>query len=105
MYQRPYFLSNSVSPAHFNWVLMSSDYNTSIYKKVGRQVCGREGAKTVAEYMYVYMGERAACLACLHQSQTVATLAGNTAGGTDGTEVLLMQSERHGHDNLYYDIL
>ncbi|XP_026272107.1 uncharacterized protein LOC113202212 [Frankliniella occidentalis] len=34
MYQRPYFLSNSVSPAHFNWVLMSSNYNTSVYKKV-----------------------------------------------------------------------
>ncbi|KAG8325660.1 uncharacterized protein LOC124369317 [Homalodisca vitripennis] len=33
-YQRPYFLSNSVSPAHFNWVLMSSDYNTYNYKKV-----------------------------------------------------------------------
>ncbi|XP_063220213.1 uncharacterized protein LOC134529747 [Bacillus rossius redtenbacheri] len=33
-YQRPYFLSSSVSPAHFNWVLMSSDYNTRIYKKV-----------------------------------------------------------------------
>nr|CAD7461089.1 unnamed protein product [Timema tahoe] len=33
-YQRPYFLSNSVSPAHFNWVLMSSDYTTKIYKKV-----------------------------------------------------------------------
>ncbi|KAJ1523830.1 hypothetical protein ONE63_010388 [Megalurothrips usitatus] len=34
MYQRPYFLSSSVSPAHFNWVLMSSNYNTSVYKKV-----------------------------------------------------------------------
>nr|CAD7198269.1 unnamed protein product [Timema douglasi] len=34
-YQRPYFLSSSVSPAHFNWVLMSSDYTTKIYKKVG----------------------------------------------------------------------
>ncbi|XP_075218014.1 uncharacterized protein LOC142322828 [Lycorma delicatula] len=33
-YQRPYFLSSSVSPAHFNWVLMSSDYNTNNYKKV-----------------------------------------------------------------------
>lgn len=33
-YQRPYFLSNSVSPAHFNWVLMSSHYNTYNYKKV-----------------------------------------------------------------------
>lgn len=33
-YQRPYFLSSSVSPAHFNWVLMSSDYNTKVYKKV-----------------------------------------------------------------------
>ncbi|GLH14005.1 Uncharacterized protein GBIM_18454 [Gryllus bimaculatus] len=33
-YQRPYFLSSIVSPAHFNWVLMSSDYNTKIYKKV-----------------------------------------------------------------------
>jgi hypothetical protein len=33
-YQRPYFLSSSVSPAHFNWVLMSSDYSTKIYKKV-----------------------------------------------------------------------
>nr|CAD7401285.1 unnamed protein product [Timema poppensis] len=32
-YQRPYFLSSSVSPAHFNWVLMSSDYTTKIYKK------------------------------------------------------------------------
>lgn len=35
-YQRPYFLSDSVSPAHFNWVLMSSNYNTSVYKKVSR---------------------------------------------------------------------
>ncbi|XP_049766994.1 uncharacterized protein LOC126100432 [Schistocerca cancellata] len=33
-YQRPYFLASSVSPAHFNWVLMSSDYNTKVYKKV-----------------------------------------------------------------------
>lgn len=35
-YQRPYFLSDSVSPAHFNWVLMSSNYNTSVYKRVSR---------------------------------------------------------------------
>ncbi|KAL1129794.1 hypothetical protein AAG570_012738 [Ranatra chinensis] len=33
-YQRPYFLSNSVSPAHFNWVLMASDYSTNNYKTV-----------------------------------------------------------------------
>ncbi|KAK6643363.1 hypothetical protein RUM43_004868 [Polyplax serrata] len=33
-YQRPYFLSTSVAPAHFNWVLMSSDYNTKVYKQV-----------------------------------------------------------------------
>ncbi|XP_014247166.1 uncharacterized protein LOC106665339 isoform X2 [Cimex lectularius] len=33
-YQRPYFLSNTISPAHFNWVLMSSDYRSSNYKKV-----------------------------------------------------------------------
>ncbi|CAL1685504.1 unnamed protein product [Lasius platythorax] len=33
-YQRPYFLSSTVSPAHFNWVLMSSDYNSPSYKKV-----------------------------------------------------------------------
>ncbi|XP_046385673.1 uncharacterized protein LOC124155688 [Ischnura elegans] len=33
-YQRPYFLASSVSPAHFNWVLMSSDYNTKNYKKI-----------------------------------------------------------------------
>lgn len=33
-YQRPYFLSSSVAPAHFNWVLMSSDYSTKMYKKV-----------------------------------------------------------------------
>lgn len=33
-YQRPYFLSSSVAPAHFNWVLMSSDYNAKLYKKV-----------------------------------------------------------------------
>ena len=39
-YQRPYFLSSSVSPAHFNWVLMSSDYNTKIYKKV-RILCNK----------------------------------------------------------------
>ena len=37
-YQRPYFLSSSVSPAHFNWVLMSSDYNTKIYKKVSNAI-------------------------------------------------------------------
>lgn len=33
-YQRPYFLSSTVSPAHFNWVLMSSDYSSPSYKKV-----------------------------------------------------------------------
>ncbi|XP_031782233.1 uncharacterized protein LOC103317435 [Nasonia vitripennis] len=33
-YQRPYFLSSTVSPAHFNWVLMSSDYNSPNYKRV-----------------------------------------------------------------------
>lgn len=33
-YQRPYFLSTSVAPAHFNWVLMSSDYKTNLYKQV-----------------------------------------------------------------------
>ncbi|KAL2715235.1 hypothetical protein V1478_014933 [Vespula squamosa] len=33
-YQRPYFLSSTVSPAHFNWVLMSSNYNSPGYKKV-----------------------------------------------------------------------
>lgn len=33
-YQRPYFLSNSVLPAHFNWVLMSSNYNSPNYKRV-----------------------------------------------------------------------
>jgi hypothetical protein len=33
-YQRPYFLSSAVSPAHFNWVLMSSDYNSPNYKRV-----------------------------------------------------------------------
>ncbi|CAG5103979.1 Protein of unknown function [Cotesia congregata] len=33
-YQRPYFLSSTVSPAHFNWVLMSSDYNSPSYKRV-----------------------------------------------------------------------
>ncbi|KAF4518873.1 hypothetical protein B566_EDAN006724 [Ephemera danica] len=33
-YQRPYFLANTVSPAHFNWVLMSSDYHAKLYKKL-----------------------------------------------------------------------
>lgn len=33
-YQRPYFLSTSVAPAHFNWILMSSDYKTNLYKKL-----------------------------------------------------------------------
>ncbi|XP_073993860.1 uncharacterized protein [Rhodnius prolixus] len=33
-YQRPYFLSNTISPAHFNWVLMSSDYGSTNYKKL-----------------------------------------------------------------------
>jgi hypothetical protein len=36
-YQRPYFLANTVSPAHFNWVLMSYDYHAKLYKKVKTQ--------------------------------------------------------------------
>uniref|UniRef100_A0A1B6CL03 Cupin-like domain-containing protein n=1 Tax=Clastoptera arizonana TaxID=38151 RepID=A0A1B6CL03_9HEMI len=34
LYQRPYFLPNTISPAHFNWVLMASDYNANNFKKV-----------------------------------------------------------------------
>ncbi|BES89959.1 Hypothetical protein NTJ_02766 [Nesidiocoris tenuis] len=33
-YQRPYFLPNTVSPAHFNSVFMSSDYRSTNMKKV-----------------------------------------------------------------------
>ncbi|XP_059484917.1 uncharacterized protein LOC132202180 [Neocloeon triangulifer] len=34
LYQRPYFLASSVAPAHFNWVLISSNYRAKIYKKL-----------------------------------------------------------------------
>ncbi|CAH1393414.1 unnamed protein product [Nezara viridula] len=33
-YQKPYFLPNTISPAHFNWVFMSSDYSSRNYKKI-----------------------------------------------------------------------
>lgn len=33
-YQRPYFLSSGVAPAHFNWVLMSSQYTGKMFRRV-----------------------------------------------------------------------
>jgi len=32
--QRPYFLAGSVPPAHFNWVLMSSQYNGKTFRRL-----------------------------------------------------------------------
>jgi len=33
-YYRPYFLAPSVAPAHYNWVLMSSNYKAKLFKHV-----------------------------------------------------------------------
>jgi hypothetical protein len=33
-YARPYFLAPSVAPAHYNWVLMSSNYKAHLFKQV-----------------------------------------------------------------------
>ncbi|CAB3366359.1 Hypothetical predicted protein [Cloeon dipterum] len=33
-YQRPYFLASSVAPAHFNWIVLSSNYWAKSYKKL-----------------------------------------------------------------------
>jgi len=34
IFQKPYFLSNSVPPAHFSWVFLSSDYNSESFRKI-----------------------------------------------------------------------
>ncbi|PSN56686.1 hypothetical protein C0J52_00007 [Blattella germanica] len=66
-YQRPYFLSSSVSPAHFNWVLMSSDYNTKIYKKVSNlgQRVERFRSETERALMSRCLGHRNFNLHCI----------------------------------------
>nr|XP_018915038.1 PREDICTED: uncharacterized protein LOC109042627 [Bemisia tabaci]XP_018915039.1 PREDICTED: uncharacterized protein LOC109042627 [Bemisia tabaci]XP_018915040.1 PREDICTED: uncharacterized protein LOC109042627 [Bemisia tabaci]XP_018915041.1 PREDICTED: uncharacterized protein LOC109042627 [Bemisia tabaci] len=34
LYQKPYFLPKTVAPAHYNWVLMSSGYTSTIFKQI-----------------------------------------------------------------------
>jgi hypothetical protein len=37
-YERPYYLAPSVAPANYNWVIISSRYKTTLFKRVNTEI-------------------------------------------------------------------